>query len=320
MAILIITNKTDVTVDFVIKKLQDQGISYYRFNTEDLFQHVSFTFDFNYNRFWLYDDIKKIEYSVHDFTAVYYRRPKLPEYDSDEQLTDGEQRFLKTEAYYTLEGFYKLLSDKFWISPVFSIREAENKFYQLLIAQKIGFKIPPSIATNMPSEFRNFMNRYSHCIIKPVYCGRIQDSKSPQIIYTSTLKKPADELSIRCSTAYIQQKIDKEYDVRVTVVGGRIFAVAIYSQELDETETDWRRGEHILKHERIELPREVSSKCFELLALLKLNYGAIDLIKTKNGEYYFLEINPNGQWAWIERQTGFDISGAIVDLLSRNEN
>lgn len=319
MAVLLVTNKEDVTTDFIIKKLQENGISYYRFNTEDLFKYVSFSFDFATERFWLHDSIKEASYPVHEFTAVYYRRPVIPEYDIKE-LSYGERKFLKVEAFYTLEGFYKILSDKIWVSPVFSIREAENKFYQLRLAKQVGFKIPPTIATNIPNELYKFTSSYQSCIIKPVHCGRILDFETPKIVYTSELGASINESAISCSTAYVQEKINKKYDIRVTLVGNKIFATAIYSQDLDETKIDWRKGEHILRHERIELPNDIISKCQKLLSLLNLKYGAIDLIRTESDEFYFLEINPNGQWVWIERLTGYDISGSIVELLCKYEN
>ena len=56
--------------------------------------------------------------------------------------------------------------------------------------------------------------------------------------------------------------------------------------------------------------------CIRLLKELNLQFGAIDMIKTPDGSYIFLEINPNGQWAWIETQTGLQISDAIINFLS----
>lgn len=79
---------------------------------------------------------------------------------------------------------------------------------------------------------------------------------------------------------------------------------------------DWRQGSRLdLKHERIELPREIEEKCFALMKCLNLRYGAIDLVCDRKGKLWFLEINPNGQWAWIENLTGYPIAAAIVDEL-----
>ena len=113
-----------------------------------------------------------------------------------------------------------------------------------------------------------------------------------------------------------QREIAKACDLRVTVIGERLFATAIHSQADNETEVDWRRGSRVdLVHELVELPEELAARCLELTRALDLRYGAIDLIRDSDGANRFLEINPNGQWAWIERRTGAPLSAAIVDAL-----
>ena len=103
--------------------------------------------------------------------------------------------------------------------------------------------------------------------------------------------------------------------MRATFVGRKCFAVAIESQLMEETQVDWRNGEHILQHTPIELPKDIENKCILLMERLGLNYGAIDIVLDKQGNYVFLEINPNGQWAWIEHLTGLPISKEIVKYL-----
>jgi glutathione synthase/RimK-type ligase-like ATP-grasp enzyme len=102
----------------------------------------------------------------------------------------------------------------------------------------------------------------------------------------------------------------------VTVVGQKTFVVAIHSQDTEETQIDWRKGSNIsLEHTVIDLPDDVRSRCISLVERLGLRFGAIDLIRDRSGDFWFLEINPNGQWAWIERRTGLPITAAIVDEL-----
>jgi len=98
-------------------------------------------------------------------------------------------------------------------------------------------------------------------------------------------------------------------------VGEKVFAAFIHSQDSDDSKVDWRVSQDGLKHSIYMLPEDISANCINLLRELDLNFGAIDLILNENGEYVFLEINPNGQWAWLEKLLGLDISGAIVNLL-----
>jgi glutathione synthase/RimK-type ligase-like ATP-grasp enzyme len=314
--VLVITNKNDITADFIIKKLKERERDFYRFNTEELSNSCFVTLDFQQNRFLLIDTILHKEYNLKGFTAVYFRRPEMPTIKS-ENLSNGELQFIKNEFSYTFEGIYKILKYSYWISPIYAIREAENKIYQLELAKSIGFKIPNSIITNSFSDILDFYDRNdSTCIIKPIKSGLIEDGSNPKVIFTNFLNnRPDSKEQIECIPNFLQSHIEKTYDVRVIVVGETVFATLIHSQGNCKTQIDWRRGENILQHTKYELPNNVKEKCIELLKLLNLRFGAIDFILDTNQDLVFLEINPNGQWAWIEKQTGYEISNEIANLL-----
>jgi glutathione synthase/RimK-type ligase-like ATP-grasp enzyme len=96
-----------------------------------------------------------------------------------------------------------------------------------------------------------------------------------------------------------------------------VFAVGIHSQYLEESRVDFRRAEiYTLPHTVKTLPAPVSSLCVELVCRLGLRFGAIDLILTPDGRYVFLEINPNGQWYWLEEITGIPLAETMCDLLT----
>ncbi len=313
--VLIITSKNDITSDFIVKCLKNRSIVFYRLNTEELSNSCYLTFDFQNNIYKLYDKILDAELNLLEFTSIYYRRPELPEM-TDADLSIGERLFMKNEFYYTLEGLYKILRHSYWVSPLYAIREAENKIYQLELAKEIGFTIPNSIISNIYKDCLDFYNNNNrNCIIKPIKSGLIPDSKVNKVVFTNHLMQMPSKEETEISPNYIQSHINKSYDVRVTMVGEKAFATLIDSQSIDETRTDWRRGEHILTHKKIELPDIIVRKCVNLLQKLNLKFGAIDFILDENGNYIFLEINPNGQWAWIEKNTGYEISNEIVNLL-----
>ena len=318
--VLIITNKQDLTSDFIIKELKNRKIEFYRFNSEELNITCSVTLNITDDKFILFDKISKKSYNLKLFTSVYFRRPEIPTFDSS-SLNTGEIQFIKNEIAYTLEGIYKVLRNAYWISPIFSIREAENKIFQLEIAKSIGFKIPDSIVTNSFYDSVDFYNKMNgECIIKPIRSGLIEDNNNPKVIFTNALTmRPSSKEQVEFSPNFFQRNIAKRYDIRVIVVGNTTFATLIHSQNNAETKIDWRRGEYPLKHTKTELPDSIKKKCISMLKELKLRFGAIDLILNKKHEYIFLEINPNGQWAWIEKQTGHRISKEIVNLLE-NEN
>jgi len=155
--ILLITNKDDVTTDFVVNRLNKIGEPYYRLNTEDLVSSVGVNLDICKNEYMLIDHQRNQSLILSSVKSVYYRRPGLPEINVG-SLSEGEVQFVGREVTYMLEGIYKILRDRFWISPVASIREAENKIYQLLVARDIGFEIPRSLITTLQKNAEAFLD------------------------------------------------------------------------------------------------------------------------------------------------------------------
>jgi len=127
--------------------------------------------------------------------------------------------------------------------------------------------------------------------------------------------------SIRACPIILQREIRKKYDVRVTVVGETVFAATIDSQSDSATEVDWRKtSQPTLAHAIYHLPPEIAAICVSLTRKLGLRYGAIDLILDCDDQLWFLEINPNGQWGWIETRTGHPIAAAIVSEMEKISN
>lgn len=312
--VLLITNKADVTTDFVIKRLTERQASFYRFNTEDLLTRNTLSFNFHNDEFILFDNEKNLKIDLLKVKSVYYRRPVTPSFPNNE-LTEGEEKFLINEITYSLEGLYRILQNAYWISSVFSIREAENKIFQLRIAKEMGFKVPASLITNRSEIASKFIDK-NITIIKPIKTGLIDDIKNDKVIFTTLLKDKNGLERIQFCPTYFQAFINKVADIRVTVVGKKIFSALIFSQEHNETKVDWRNGENLkLQYQKILLAEELSALCIKLTERLGLNFGAIDLVKDENNNFYFLEINPNGQWAWIEKQLNYSISDEICNQL-----
>ena len=319
--ILLITNRADITSDFIVNGLNKEGFEYYRLNTEDIGSRVLVSFDLARNENLLWDSKTNRQVDLNKINSVYFRRPKLPLLEKEE-MSQGEQKFVQSEFAYTLEGLYKILADRYWINNIYAIREAENKLYQLKLAQHIGLNIPDTIVTSIPNRASEFINSHGNCIVKPVKTGLIEDKESQKYIFTTELpsKESVFVDRVRYCPTLIQMKIDKAYDIRLTMVGVKIFPARINSQAFEETKVDWRKGDRIdLQYEKLDLPRAIQSKCQLLLEKLNLRFGAIDLVIDKNGKIYFLEINPNGQWAWIEKRLGYAISREIISLLMRSK-
>jgi glutathione synthase/RimK-type ligase-like ATP-grasp enzyme len=312
--ILLITNKEDITADFIVLELKKRKKEFIRFNTEDypekvnveiLFKKgkISGQFKFlNSNRIVPFSNIK----------SAWYRRPTFPVFSSVEPKY---RKYCIQEAITVLSGIWNTL-DTFWVSNPHNILFAENKIVQLMVASQIGFSIPSTVITNDCKIINEFYNHNKgSVIIKPVKTGMLNDKL---IVFTSAVKK--DVLSsikqaVPLPSIY-QNNIKKKLDIRITVIGKRVFATEIHSQANKSSTVDWRKSQDInLIHKKHNIPRSLINMCIIMLEKMGLQFGAIDMILDNSGKYYFLEINPNGQWGWIEKRTGHKLTEALADLL-----
>lgn len=316
--ILLITNKEDVTVDYVVRELQRQQVSYYRLNTEEIPENVHVYFNLKTDQYLLRDTVNGITIDLGRVTSVYFRRPRITNLSHIESELDNiEYYYLQREAAQIIEGIYKILEDRYWINNVFRIREAENKLHQLRIAKEIGFLTPDTILSNSPTHVKKFLSRYSDgCILKPVRSGGM-GVEAQKIIFTSKIVQVPTDGQIQSFPLYLQNCIKKSADLRVITIGNQVYCARIESQKDSMAQIDWRRAKEILRHTKHTLPDSIEKLCLNITRKLGLVYSAIDFILTEDDKYIFLECNPNGQWAWLEERLGFPISCDIVNLLSK---
>jgi len=300
--ILIITHKEDYTSDFLIDKLNNKGIKYKRLNCEDI-DKINYSIDNNLE--FTFDN----EYS---FKSVWFRRTKLP---LIENAKFSERVYLQDEYEILLKNLFSVIDAK-WLSEPNSIYRAENKLLQLKLAREIGFNIPKTLVTNSKVELKTFYAKNNQdIIIKPLGISRVIQDDSMTFLFTNHLKKEhidsIEEFDL--TPCLFQNRIEKDLELRITVVGENVFSAGVDSQSNIETQLDWRKSQ--LQFFKCKIPTDIENKCIEIVKRLNLRFGAIDIIKDVNGNYIFLEINPNGQWAWIENQAQLPISDAIINEL-----
>jgi glutathione synthase/RimK-type ligase-like ATP-grasp enzyme len=226
--------------------------------------------------------------------------------------------FVEREWRSALDSLVVFTPQAFWVNPRAADFAAREKPTQLRVAQEAGLAIPPTRISNDPDVVADFLGRGENCIYKPItWYVDIPD----RFIFTSQVELDqvqhgAEEIQV--APGIFQRKVHKAYEVRVTVIGESFFAVKIDSQALTGAELDWRREQHRLCYTPDTLPDDI---CHRLLAVhreLGLIYGAYDLIVTPEGEHVFLEVNPSGQWLWLELRTGLPISRELAHCLARD--
>lgn len=276
--------------------------------------------------------------SPDNVSAVWVRR--IRHADSNNPAFDNTaQSFATTEAQGVLNALPYLWHPTCpWVTLPDTIYRACRKPYQAMLAQSLGFEIPNTIFSNDPERAAAFVAKQGSVALKPVATLWIENpTEKDQEITDAQLEKneavdvdlnvlytrkfPSAELipklgGLRHCPAILQQYIPKDLELRVTVVGEQVFACAIYSQEHAAIQEDWRRQRiDQLRYEPYTLPAETQQMCLKMAKALDLEFGCIDLILTPEGQFVFLEINPLGQWLWIEEKTGMPIAEGIVDLL-----
>ena len=155
-------------------------------------------------------------------------------------------------------------------------------------------------------------------IVKPARSGHFWQDGEEYSVFTSALTaEHLDSLDdARWTPSIYQERVPKDVDVRVTFVGDKVFAAAIHSQTDPAASVDWRKTENPdLPHSRMDLPNLLIDQLRQLMTRLNLTFGCIDLVKTPDGGYVFLEVNPSGQWLWLDDQLDFGISAAVADWL-----
>jgi glutathione synthase/RimK-type ligase-like ATP-grasp enzyme len=316
--ILIVTNRQDQTADFLILELKRRKAEYLRFNTEDFPQRVSIVWELKNQELdgYLAFPNRKLQFS--QIKSVWYRRPVNPIPNGD--LDDESRNFVTIESLSTLDGLWRTLAC-FWVSKPDNIRIAENKLFQLCQAKQMGFQIPETIVTNDSGAAKAFYLEHGQDIIyKPLRKGRLDRGGNESIIFTNLVNhEAASQLDkVEYAPTLLQQYVHKQLELRITVIGEQVFAVSLDSQAIPEAKHDWRRALNIgINHQPYKLPLEIEEKCRIYVKKLGLEFGAIDMILTPEGQYVFLEINPNGQWAWIQQVCpGIPLREAFADLLN----
>ncbi len=315
--VLVISTKVDLATDAVVECLRARGTTIYRLNTEDYpFQKTLAYYPSadTANEQWLLCNGKPIGVP----TAIWYRRVRTPE--TPQGMDEGVATFCREEARAAIIGAVLGRPSK-WMSHPQAIWTAEFKPHQLQLASSLGLTIPRTVITNDPERVRLAFHEFGEMIIKPTRSGHFVKDGSDYSIYTSRiLEQHLDDLeSARWSPSIYQEHITKKFDIRVTIVGDRCFSAAIDSPSDPEARVDWRRTANPqLPHYPHDLPRPLELQLLKLMRKLGLTFGAIDLVQTPSGDYVFLEVNPSGQWLWIDDMLNLGISNAIAEWLSSN--
>lgn len=329
--ILIVTNKEDIHPTPVIEHFERMGVPFFRLNTESLLSDYDFGWSCDSVKgddFWIRNIHTGLEAYGHDINSVWERRPLVPSELRFYNRNEVNDHNLK-EAHGFLSFLLYYIGDRFSLGHHLYDRSASSKMLQLKIARCLGMRTPDTCFSNNKASIKAFAERYDMVCLKSIDNDNIwfDNELREHILYAKAITSESlltlKDDAFAQTVSYIQKYIEKDFELRVTVIETKIFACKIDSQKMNQDSglIDWRQGlDHGLRHSEYILPQYVADFCVAFLKKLNLKFGCFDFIVTPKQEYVFLECNPNGQWLWIEHETGMEISKCIAETLVLHDN
>jgi glutathione synthase/RimK-type ligase-like ATP-grasp enzyme len=315
-SILIITNDHDEHADAVIRELTARDVSVFRFHPEEFPHACSLSLDIRDGR--VRGEIRSGSESValDDICAAWYRRARNLFEGRRLSLTSEKlDNYVRAQTTATLAALCECL-DTLWVGHPHKLRRAEVKALQLVKASEAGLKTPHTLISNAAAQVRSFVDGLGNqeCAIKPLVALGVTDADGYRLPLTTTLPVGHSLDSVAAAPSIFQPYVEKAFELRCVVIGERIFAAKIDSQATDATRVDWRAG--AAKHEVFALPEQIQASIRRLMVSFGLNFASLDMIVTPDGEFVFLELNPNGQWLWLELELGLPLVASMADLLT----
>jgi glutathione synthase/RimK-type ligase-like ATP-grasp enzyme len=323
--LLIVTAKSDTHADYVIRACEQRGtLLPVRLNSDDFLENACYSFRWDAagaltrSQLALQDSGRAIE----TVAVAWWRKPD--QMTPPAALCHPEAvRFAQEEGEMLLRCSDALFDDIAWVNHPQAIAASGRKLRQIRVAQSLGLRVPETIVSNQPQELLAFLRAHDRCIIKAIEFGGFRHEGRPWGTYTSaiTVEQAQGMLaSMPLAPVMLQRAISKQRELRVTVIGAQVFACAIAAQESAHAavQADWRvANPKDLPHSLVALPGWLEEALVAMLRHYGLHFGAFDLIQEPDGSYAFLELNPNGQYLWIELLTGAPLTAALVTLMEQ---
>ena len=242
-----------------------------------------------------------------DVTAprvIWYRR--LGSVGLAPGLTPKFRKFSAAEADFAIEGILSILEPCKWFNEFWAARRASNKLLQYRLARDAGLTIPATLVSNEPAEARTWLSEHVDVVAKSLATPVLaSDEETRTYAFTNLLRETdlTDLSDIAVTATQLQSAIEVAYEIRVTSVCGQHFAVRIDVPDSPHgTVRDWRSDMGTCDYTHFDMPDDLLARLDSLFADLGIDYGASDWIVTPDGEYVFLEVNPQGAWLWLEEK------------------
>lgn len=313
--ITIIAQRQAIEVDLVIDELRQRGHSYFRFNADEYGADADLTIFMDKDRFEGEMSQRDKLYSSQVHSAAWLYVPPVPSIDTT--LAVEARGLARQEVMGVLDGFWQLM-DVTWVNPPHIAKRAENRLWQLRLAQSVGLQIPDTLVTNDWEDARHFVATCSDgAIIKDLATPYAVLGSRAYVSYTRVIDVSAFDgvAETMVAPCLLQERVPKKHEMRVYVIGGKLFAAGIALPASSGSRDDYRHQRYKLNVWPCVLPLKVVERCLAVVELAGLQYAGMDLIMTPEGDVVFLELGPYSSWAWVEKQGNIPITSEFTTHL-----
>lgn len=316
--LLIVTDVVDPHADVVVRECLRRGMRVVRLHPRDYPSQTQITLRTDGARIVgeIRTPVRNV--SLERIGYCWFRKPVRPCLPPSVPAEAQEYALLQFDT--VLRSLYAALAGRWLVDPVQS-ELARMKLVQAARASECGLDVPETLLTNSPQDAEAF--RADHG-------GRVLTKAAAMPIVSPNIEgrwvmplaqlwdRPVDPAALSACPAMYQPYLEKTAEVRSVVIGDEVFSAAVDGREHPTRPVDIRSVGLDLPYRPHELPAEVAAGLVKLVHGFDLEFCSADLVRTRDGRYVFLDLNPNGQWLWLEREpSNLPLTTALVDLFER---
>lgn len=314
VVLLILSNQLDLSTNRVIDYLNVANIRIVRINSK-IFGGLN-----SINEITIDIPRRQLLIDGHEVKFIWFR--KSPRLLLSDNIVDELIGFFTREIHYFMYSLYIFVNStgmKVLGSGSYEYIDI-NKIRALMMASSVGLDVPETILSTRSADIVAFKEEYGDLISKTI--RNPEFIRSDQYKYSMYTKAVNFDKLGRTNVALpsiVQKNYLKKYELRIFIIDLDVFAAAVFSQDKDETQIDSRNyGKSQFRIVPYQLPSVVEEKLLLLMKLLSLNTGSIDMIVTHKGEYIFLEVNPVGQYEYLENLCNYPLNKRIASYILQN--
>jgi len=317
--------KLEASTNDIIDWLEFYGASYRRINREDI-TIEDYNLDINKGT----SNILGLDVVPDDVNVVWHRRWGKSEenyqsikIENDLEFEETINRYLFNEYKGLSFALFNMFKHAYWLS-IPSNRMQKDKIGGLRTAKQSGLLVPKTYILSSKKRLNKILNDTSELITKSIVnVEKINIDGIRHIPYTQIVNK---EILASIPDVFFpslfQEKIEKEYEIRTFYLEGDIYSMAIFSQHDNQTEVDFRKYNFEKPNRNIpyKLPDNIEKKLCVFMKSMDLRTGSIDIIKSIDGRYIFLEVNPVGQFGMVSLPCNYNLEKKMAQLFITKDN